>query len=266
MKHYIRQHGTFWFNFHSQTGPSNHVFQLSSIQGKEPVGSNRLSTPQGQAHKMQQQGRSCVSTCNIDDTCNIIASIHWQWTGKKLFLLLKFMANRHVLVLQGYLHTCSAWLDKHIMLIHDVSFASFCSYRKVYNKRSKQWTVSAEREPKTYWYVSDLQKHIVNSCINDREPKTRPRGFEMDDPRKIAPTIAAVPAPPLSELIENHRSRFPKKRSIETSIQDVSPLGKMKRRASDPSWIFIGLESLSLCGEHEVDSHMKETLHRLCCL
>jgi hypothetical protein len=93
-----------------------------------------------------------------------------------------------------------------------VSFTYFlCTvyrYRKVYNKRTKTWNVIAERVPKDYNYIGGLQEKVVQACIDDQQHISRKRGLKADDPRKICSTIAAMPAPPTSELVARHRTRY----------------------------------------------------------
>ena len=55
-----------------------------------------------------------------------------------------------------------------------------------------------------------LQETIICACIEDELPKARKRGIKPDNPRNIAPNIATVPAPPISELVARHRTRFTK--------------------------------------------------------
>jgi hypothetical protein len=85
-------------------------------------------------------------------------------------------------------------------------------YKKVYNKRTKRWTVLAQKVPKTYAYIPALQASIIGACMADNKPIARKRGLEEDDPRNIAPTIAAEPAPPTEVLVLQHKSRFGQKK------------------------------------------------------
>ncbi|KAI0243159.1 hypothetical protein LSAT2_002718 [Lamellibrachia satsuma] len=83
-------------------------------------------------------------------------------------------------------------------------------YHTVFNKRGKKWTIVPERQPKHYKYIVNLQDTIICACIEDELPKARKRGIKPDNPRNIAPNIATVPAPPTSELVARHRTRFRK--------------------------------------------------------
>ena len=101
---------------------------------------------------------------------------------------------------------------------HDQIGGTYCfsSYRKVYNKRSKQWNVVPEREPKGYGYIVQLQRSILEGRIQDRHPVSRKRGLKPDDPRRISASIAAVPPPPTQELVSRHKSRFGSEKKLKT--------------------------------------------------
>ena len=77
-----------------------------------------------------------------------------------------------------------------------------------------------ERQLKHYEYIVSLQETIICACIEDELPKARKRGIKPDNPRNIAPNIATVPAPPTSELVARHRTRFTKTfRVVDISSQ-----------------------------------------------
>lgn len=111
--------------------------------------------------------------------------------------------------------TCRIWGSKNYIFVTSILvFAAshmlhvIFSYRKVFNKRSKQWMPVPEKEPKEYSYIVRLQTDIITACLSDEKPVARKRPLEPNDPRSIAPTIASVPAPPMKDLVEQHRTRF----------------------------------------------------------
>ena len=95
-------------------------------------------------------------------------------------------------------------------ITHHYVYLLIYSYHKVFNKRGKNWIIVPEGQLKHYEYIVSLEETIICACIEDELPKARNRGIKPDNPRNIAPNIATVPAPPTSELVARHRTRFTK--------------------------------------------------------
>ena len=75
----------------------------------------------------------------------------------------------------------------------------------------------AEKVPKTYPHIPALQRNIVEACLVDTQPMSRRVELSADDPRRIAPNIASVSAPPTSVLVEQQFSRFTSDTMASTS-------------------------------------------------
>ena len=94
-------------------------------------------------------------------------------------------------------------------------FKLVCSHfsaRRQVNKRSGQWFRVELRVAKTYPYISELQTMMIDARLKDDLPIARPAEMEETDPRRLAPNIAANPPPPVSLLVEEHKSRFDSKK------------------------------------------------------
>lgn len=74
-------------------------------------------------------------------------------------------------------------------------------HKSYYSKATKLHSAGDVREPKQYEYIPDLILEVINKRelaeeSLDAKPKVRP-----DDPRNLQPTIAAVPKPPMKDLV-----------------------------------------------------------------
>lgn len=101
-----------------------------------------------------------------------------------------------------------------IMQVHDTSLSLSINLQlpQSLQQTGKEVDYYPERELKQYVYIVSLQEKIVRACTDDPLPKRRVRGLKPDDPRNIAPTLAAVPAPPTADLVARHQTRFGKKK------------------------------------------------------
>lgn len=79
-----------------------------------------------------------------------------------------------------------------------------------YNQRTKTWNVKIVKQAKDYGYIWMLLARIFRLRMEDNDNMQRIVPMENDDPRRIAPTIAVVPAPTSRELFVQHSSRFSK--------------------------------------------------------
>lgn len=81
-----------------------------------------------------------------------------------------------------------------------------------YRQRTKQWTVEFIKEDKDYEYIPMLLARIFRLRANNvDEGMLAYVPIAANDPRRIAPTIAASEPPPTSEILLQHKSRFGKK-------------------------------------------------------
>ena len=79
-----------------------------------------------------------------------------------------------------------------------------------YNQRTKTWNVKIVKQAKDYGYIWMLLARIFRLRMEDNDNMQRIVPMENDDPRRIASTIAVVPAPTSRELFVQHSSRFSK--------------------------------------------------------
>lgn len=83
----------------------------------------------------------------------------------------------------------------------------FSSYKRYYNKKSKNWSVYALKEAKTYAYIPELQKAILQSRIDSGRGLPRKVTLEEDDPERLGLVNTADAPPPTAELVARHLSR-----------------------------------------------------------
>ena len=77
-------------------------------------------------------------------------------------------------------------------------------FSRRWSKRAKRWKLITVKEKKDYAYLPIL-------CANASKALSMQSGENTTyehDPVKIAPTIASLPAPPTSLLVEEHKTRF----------------------------------------------------------
>ena len=77
-----------------------------------------------------------------------------------------------------------------------------------YSKRTKQWYVVKVFEPKAYTYIPELLRNVFMKKEGSKASVSQKIGVPIDDPRQIAPNIAAIPPPSVQSLKETQQSRF----------------------------------------------------------
>ena len=77
-----------------------------------------------------------------------------------------------------------------------------------YSKGTQRHTVVPMKEKKTYWYINDLIEDVMLKREFTDERLDTSKKVKPEDPINIQPTIAQVPRPPKTELIELHKKRF----------------------------------------------------------
>ena len=80
-------------------------------------------------------------------------------------------------------------------------------YSRRWSKRAKRWKVVIVKEKKNYSYLPVMCAHVLKEVGKGFMKKTKPLTLK-ENPKKVAPTIASVPAPPTAELAKEHISRF----------------------------------------------------------
>ena len=63
------------------------------------------------------------------------------------------------------------------------------------------------KEKKSYSYLPVLCATVLKD-VSVEFMKKKKAVSSKENPRKVAPTIASLPAPPTSELVKEHLSRF----------------------------------------------------------
>lgn len=80
-----------------------------------------------------------------------------------------------------------------------------CRYGKVFNKKSRKWSLYVIKEDKDYAYIRDLQSAIIEKKLSSsavpRKSKKRP-----DDSRQYG-VLSGIPAPSTGELLDTLVSR-----------------------------------------------------------
>lgn len=83
----------------------------------------------------------------------------------------------------------------------------FSSYKRYYNKKSKNWSVYAVKEAKTYAYIPELQRKILQKRIDSGRGLPRKVTLDEDDPEHLGLVNTAETPPPTAELVARHLSR-----------------------------------------------------------
>ncbi|KAK7883964.1 hypothetical protein WMY93_027087 [Mugilogobius chulae] len=79
-------------------------------------------------------------------------------------------------------------------------------YRKVFNKKSKCWSLYAVKMDKDYSYIPDLQSMIIAERLSSKKGLPRHAKSRPSDPRRLG-LLTDVPAPSVQELLLHQRTR-----------------------------------------------------------
>ena len=82
-------------------------------------------------------------------------------------------------------------------------------YNRVYSKVANHWTAVARKVPKDYSYMVDIMSSVIKKVAEEGVVLRGKASVSVDDPRKIAATIAPTTPPPTREIVEQMMSRFP---------------------------------------------------------
>lgn len=84
----------------------------------------------------------------------------------------------------------------------------FCDgrYGKVYNKKSRKWSLYTLKVEKDYSYIVDLQSAILRCRLSATKGLPRTAKKRPDDPRQHG-VLSGVPAPSTQELLQTQLSR-----------------------------------------------------------
>ncbi|XP_077104644.1 uncharacterized protein LOC143757427 [Siphateles boraxobius] len=79
-------------------------------------------------------------------------------------------------------------------------------YRKLYNKKSRKWSLYAIKEEKEYHYIPEIQRSIVRKRVSSGRGLPRLSKMRPNDPRQHG-LLSGVPAPTTQELLATQVSR-----------------------------------------------------------
>ncbi|XP_037634268.1 uncharacterized protein si:ch211-40k21.5 [Sebastes umbrosus] len=79
-------------------------------------------------------------------------------------------------------------------------------YRKLYNKKSRKWSLYTMKVDKDYGYIPDLQRAILRSRTTADRGMPRVRRQRPDDPRQYG-LLCGIPPPTTEELLHTQVSR-----------------------------------------------------------
>ena len=80
-------------------------------------------------------------------------------------------------------------------------------YSRRWSKRAKQSKVVIVKKKKNYSYLPVTCAHVLKEAGKGFLKKINTLTSKVN-PKKVAPTIASIPAPPTAELTKEHISRF----------------------------------------------------------
>ncbi|XP_069108222.1 uncharacterized protein [Argopecten irradians] len=108
-------------------------------------------------------------------------------------LILMYAAKRYSYTPPVYKARCQlAAIDNNYHADRDVKISKDGSTRmhRVFNKKSKRWTVSSVKEEKDYGYLDDLAKRVIVRRLQCRGGMSCSATLAQDDPRRLSKTIA----------------------------------------------------------------------------
>ena len=81
---------------------------------------------------------------------------------------------------------------------------------KVFSKRSQNFRVSVVKKDKEYDYWPSISTRVLQQRKDDKRSILRSTPIPDDHPKNIAPSIAQIPIPKTSNLVEKSLSRYSK--------------------------------------------------------
>ena len=91
-------------------------------------------------------------------------------------------------------------------------------FMRKYNQRTKHWDVVALKQNKDYSYISMLLAKIFEMRKKDMESMQDYMDMSLNDPRRIARTIAGSAPLTTRELVAKHKSRFGSRQKDTTNL------------------------------------------------
>jgi hypothetical protein len=84
----------------------------------------------------------------------------------------------------------------------------FSRYQRSFNKKSGIWSVHEVKVEKSFPHIPALVERIVERRLEDGEGMTGNAVLDLEDPRRIARTLAPIPPPSTQQLVQERKSRF----------------------------------------------------------
>lgn len=91
------------------------------------------------------------------------------------------------------------------LILNGCNLCNF-SFRRLYKKNGRRYSVYALKSEKTYGYISELQRRIVKNRLTSGVGMPRRRSLLPDDPRQLG-LVPPVPAPATSDLLQRQIRR-----------------------------------------------------------
>lgn len=156
---------------------------------------------------LQLQFKSLICWWECGRLC--VLEISWNYSGFDRCCSLQTLFNwGQSFMPQTLTHTTPPWLNSMLIwMYHKASYLfSYYRYSKVYNKKSKKWSLYTEKVEKDYSYIPDLQSAILRCRLSATGGLPRTARKRPDDPRQHG-VLSGVPAPSMQELLQTQLSR-----------------------------------------------------------
>lgn len=132
--------------------------------------------------------------------------------GKEMYVLQLYNFQIHSTIFSKCFK-CN-WLSLHSRFSHVVLtnllffVCNLCnfSFKRLYKNNARRYSVYALKSEKTYGYISELQRRIVNNRLASGVGMPRRRSLRPDDPRQLG-LVPPVPAPATSDLLQRQVKR-----------------------------------------------------------
>jgi hypothetical protein len=95
-----------------------------------------------------------------------------------------------------------------IFFVIGITAEIFIRFGRKFSKRTQRWCHVRVLVPKQYAYIPELMVKVFEKRISSEGTVDQRIGLSGEDPRRIAPNIAAIHPPDVKTLVEIHKSRF----------------------------------------------------------
>lgn len=132
-------------------------------------------------------------------------TFHWHFFLKQPYYalhLIDFYCRYEGVVLRSLLAAIDH--NHHLHRKQAINAKGELVYSRRWSKRSKRWKIVLVKEKKNYSYLPFLCAMVIQALGTGTSSTIT---YEYD-PKIVAPTIATLPAPPTTQLVEENISRF----------------------------------------------------------